>query len=699
MPSATIPTMQTSNRFTEYDFENTFPERTASALLPRPCGEGGFGAAEDGWGLTSPPTPPSASPSSPVASGQSLVPSPLTNTLLEDLFNPSISTLDLCQLHNLSLPELADLLESDQFRRAQDATQRINAARAAIVEPESKTLALVRTHDLLKDKPTTPAHAETQRKAAQSITQTGGAAIPPTKKTRALSNTQLVHSDQSHQFTSLERATMSQKTNRSTNAIIATLVAGASLAHAQSDFSYQGTLNDAGAPANGTYDMRFTMWDDQTIGAPDTQLGFTNTRLGVQVEDGLFNVQLDMGNTSLSSASGRYLQIQVRPAGVGSYITLNPRTPIDFSPRSVFSLQSEQLTLPFIQSGPPASPTGGVFNINNTSASGYAIGGEGPTWGIIGYAGDYSPFPPIVTPAGLFGIGERVGTGGSSGTGSGLFGITTSGSGGEFAVLGSNSGNALYARTSGSGHAGLFEKTQTTGSTAALRVTNASTSSSALGVQSIITSTTPGANSTALRGENRGTGFFGIGVWGSHAGTGWGVYGTSGTGGLAGNFGGDVFVSGNLSKGAGTFKIDHPLDPENMYLSHSFVESPDMKNIYDGVVTLDEHGNATVTMPTYFDALNTEFRYQLTCIGGYAPVYIAEEITNQQFTIAGGSPGLKVSWQITGIRQDPFAKAHPVVVEAEKSGQDRGRYLHPELYGQSKEQGIYYVDPDALPQN
>lgn len=493
---------------------------------------------------------------------------------------------------------------------------------------------------------------------------------------------------------------MSHQKSRALPALIATLVgAAASLSHAQSDFSYQGTLNDAGAPANGTYDMRFTMWDDQTIGAPDTQLGFTNTRLGVQVEDGLFSVQLDLGDFSLSSPAARYLQIQVRPAGVGSYITLNPRSPIDYAPRSIFSLESEQLTLPFIQGGTPTFPNSGVFNINNISASGYAIGGEAPTWGIIGYAGDYGAFPASLTPAGVFGIGERVGTAGSSGTGSGIFGITTSGSGGEFAVLSTNSGNALYARTAGSGHAGLFAKTQTTGSTAALRVTNASTSSSAFGVHSTITSTSPGANSTALRGENNGTGFFGIGIWGSHAGSGWGIYGTSGAGGLAGNFSGNVFVSGSLSKGSGTFKIDHPLDPANMYLSHSFVESPDMKNIYDGVVILDESGSSTVTMPTYFDALNTEFRYQLTCIGGYAPVYIAQEISDRQFAIAGGSPGLKVSWQITGIRQDPFAQANPVIVEEEKSGEARGRYLHPELYGQSKEQGIYYVDPDTLPQN
>ncbi|MGH9844628.1 MAG: hypothetical protein ACREEM_38400 [Blastocatellia bacterium] len=69
---------------------------------------------------------------------------------------------------------------------------------------------------------------------------------------------------------------------------------------------------------------------------------------------------------------------------------------------------------------------------------------------------------------------------------------------------------------------------------------------------------------------------------------------------------------GTLSKGGGSFKIDHPLDPENKYLYHSFVESPDMMNIYNGVVTLDETGQAEVELPDYFSALNRDFRYQFT---------------------------------------------------------------------------------------
>jgi hypothetical protein len=58
---------------------------------------------------------------------------------------------------------------------------------------------------------------------------------------------------------------------------------------------------------------------------------------------------------------------------------------------------------------------------------------------------------------------------------------------------------------------------------------------------------------------------------------------------------GNTDILGTLTKPAGSFKIDHPLDPANKYLYHSFVESPDMKNMYDGNVTTDEAGLATVS--------------------------------------------------------------------------------------------------------
>jgi trimeric autotransporter adhesin len=167
--------------------------------------------------------------------------------------------------------------------------------------------------------------------------------------------------------------------------------------------------------------------------------------------------------------------------------------------------------------------------------------------------------------------------------------------------------------------------------------------------------------------------------------------------GYAGFFSGDVYVSGNLSKGGGSFKIDHPLDPANKYLYHSFVESPDMMNIYNGNVMLDANGEAVIELPEWFGSLNRDYRYQLTCIGGFAPVYVAEEISNNQFKIAGGKSGMKISWQVTGVRQDAWANAHRIPVEVQKPDRERGYYLHPELYGAPEEKNVEWSrHPDAM---
>ena len=165
---------------------------------------------------------------------------------------------------------------------------------------------------------------------------------------------------------------------------------------------------------------------------------------------------------------------------------------------------------------------------------------------------------------------------------------------------------------------------------------------------------------------------------------------------FAGLFFGDVRVSagnlevtGTISKSGGSFKIDHPLDPEHKYLLHSFVESPDMMNIYNGNAVLDHRGEATIELPEWFSALNRDFRYQLTAIGAPSPnVHVAEEIANNRFRIAGGTAGAKVSWQVTGIRHDAYAEAHRIPVEEWKGDAERGMYLHPELHGASEARRI-----------
>jgi hypothetical protein len=179
-----------------------------------------------------------------------------------------------------------------------------------------------------------------------------------------------------------------------------------------------------------------------------------------------------------------------------------------------------------------------------------------------------------------------------------------------------------------------------------------------------------------------------------------GIFANVGSGsvqGFAGLFNGDVTVSGTLSANSKNFKIDHPLDPANKYLIHASVESSEMMNIYTGNVVLDASGEAAVDVPDWFEVLNHDFRYQLTCVGGFAPVFIAQEIQNRSFRIAGGHSGLKVSWQITGIRQDAYAKAHPLLPEVDKPERERGHYLNPELYGAPEEKSVVWArHPELL---
>jgi trimeric autotransporter adhesin len=160
---------------------------------------------------------------------------------------------------------------------------------------------------------------------------------------------------------------------------------------------------------------------------------------------------------------------------------------------------------------------------------------------------------------------------------------------------------------------------------------------------------------------------------------------------FAGNFGGDVNITDVLFASSKEFKIDHPLDPANKYLFHASVESSEMMNIYSGNVITDSQGHATVQLPEWFEVLNTDFRYQLTVIGQFAQAIVGHEIENNRFEIRTSAPNVKVSWQVTGVRHDAYAKAHSLVVEEEKEAQLRGFYIHPELYGAPPEKQIEWA--------
>ncbi len=168
----------------------------------------------------------------------------------------------------------------------------------------------------------------------------------------------------------------------------------------------------------------------------------------------------------------------------------------------------------------------------------------------------------------------------------------------------------------------------------------------------------------------------------------------------AGYFDGNIEVTGTVFGSAKDFKIDHPLDPANKYLVHTSVESSEMVNIYSGNVVTDELGLATVTMPDWFQAENTDFRYQLTIVDErFAQAVVSKRMENNQFTIHTNATNVQVSWQITAVRQDAYAKAHPVVVEQEKPASERGFYQNPELFGQPKEKQTEWARrPKAMQQ-
>jgi hypothetical protein len=192
----------------------------------------------------------------------------------------------------------------------------------------------------------------------------------------------------------------------------------------------------------------------------------------------------------------------------------------------------------------------------------------------------------------------------------------------------------------------------------------------------------------------------GVAAFNHRAGTGtYGTYALLAFGPYAGYFAGNVSITGSLYvNGQKFFQVDDPRDPERGYLVHACVESSEMKNIYDGMSVLDSAGEAEVELLAWFEALNTDFRYQLTAVGGSCPnLFIKKEISNSRFWIGGGASQMKVSWQVTGVRKDPWALAHPFEVEIKKPAEEVGHYLHPDLFGAPEEKGVHRLRHPRLP--
>jgi len=304
---------------------------------------------------------------------------------------------------------------------------------------------------------------------------------------------------------------------------------------------------------------------------------------------------------------------------------------------------------------------------------------------------------------------------GSQSTGNTMFSLTNAGPGtviearntqnGTGLLAGTSTGSAVHAAASSASGEAIVAVNTSSGLAAEIGTAEYAIHAYGSSVQGTVFAETSAANGTAVHGEAN-NGSLSVGLYGEST-NGFAVYGFTSNGTVALFYGGELSVSGNLSvsgtvsKGGGSFKIDHPLDPENKYLSHSFVESPDMMNIYNGVVILDGEGRAEVGLPDWFQALNRDFRYQLTPIGAPGPnLFIAREVGNNSFAIAGGVSGMKVSWELTGIRHDRWAQMHRIPVEEEKEEIERGYYLQPEVWDAPEEQGIQWAHyPELLRQS
>lgn len=192
--------------------------------------------------------------------------------------------------------------------------------------------------------------------------------------------------------------------------------------------------------------------------------------------------------------------------------------------------------------------------------------------------------------------------------------------------------------------------------------------------------------------SSEGTGTFAYGIYST-------VAGSTATNRYAGYFLGSLYAT-SANAGVKAFLIDHPLDPANKVLSHSSVESDERKNIYDGLVTTDSRGYATVTLPNWFGALNVDFRYQLTVVDSedsesFTLAKVVREIgSDNRFKIRTSTPNAKVSWQVTGRRHDPTSEFYPLQVERYKRTGERGRYYAPEAFGKDKSMGLGGLETD-----
>ncbi|MFY9233298.1 MAG: hypothetical protein WAO58_02450 [Fimbriimonadaceae bacterium] len=292
----------------------------------------------------------------------------------------------------------------------------------------------------------------------------------------------------------------------------------------------------------------------------------------------------------------------------------------------------------------------GIFG-HATHTTGFVYGGRfeietsgGGSAGAIGLAN--------ATTGQVYGVFGRS----NSSTGRGVYGLTV-------ALTGTN--NGVYGQSDSTSGRGIFgESTATTGVNFGGRFENDSTSGR-------------GVFGWATNGNGKGATY---GVMGQSAATaGYGVYAV-----------GDLGASGSKS-----FRIDHPSDPLGKYLLHYSTESPTPQNFYVGNVVTDSKGYAWVELPDYFQEINTNFKYQLTVVDdadsdSFVMAKVSKEIRGTRFQVRTSAPNIKVSWRVDADRNDLYVRNRKPKDVVEKVGEERGKYQHPELYGEGPERGMDY---------
>lgn len=400
-------------------------------------------------------------------------------------------------------------------------------------------------------------------------------------------------------------------------------------------FTYQGQLQESGSPATTAKDFVFRLFD-AAIGG--TQVGADQPRT-VTPAGGVFSVSLDFGATAWARNEGRWLEIEV------DGIVLNPRERLEPTP---FALNTRGITVDssrnvgILNSAPSSVLHMGDFNYSADNWLTIATAGGNrfrAGMKLRHFADDLGwtlesdeRFPGLYIQSLVSGIEET----------------------------------RLFVNPF-TGFVGI----STIDPIARLDVREASDDSTGVNVTHTGSGIVIGVDSEVDAG-------FGLrGTATDLVGTSYGVYGEA-----QGTNSWGVFSNGRLgATGTKSFAIDHPLNPKDWILLHYSSEAPEPLNTYSGTVVLDSNGQAVVGLPEYFDSININERYHLTPVGAPAPnLHIATEVADNQFTIAGGPPGIKVSWQVTATRNDRFVSRFGAPTEIQKSESQRGIYLSPVLF-------------------